>query len=111
MTRFRLSPEAAQDLIDIYEYIAQDSIEAAERVRTEIYEAIVGLAAKPGKGHRREDLTGRPVLFWPVLSPQLANSGRACCIWDIGRLHFTAIANLAPGQCGSTRTTSPSPTT
>ena len=71
MTRFRLSPEAAQDLIDIYEYIAQDSIEAAERVHTEIYEAIVGLAAKPGKGHRREDLTGRPVLFWPVRSYQI----------------------------------------
>ena len=56
MTRFRLSPEAAQDVIDIYEYIAQDSVDAAERVRAEIYDAILGLAAMPGKGHRREDL-------------------------------------------------------
>jgi len=66
MTRFRLSPEAAQDIIDIYEYIAQDSVDAAERVRAEIYDAILGLTDLPGKGHRREDLTGRPLLFWPV---------------------------------------------
>ncbi len=71
MTRFRLSPEAAQDLADIYEYLAQDSVDAAERVRTEIYDAILGLAAMPGKGHRREDLTSRPVLFWPIRSYQV----------------------------------------
>jgi plasmid stabilization system protein ParE len=71
MTRFRLSPEAAQDLIDIYEYIAQDNLEAAERVRTEISDAMLGLAAMPGKGHRREDLTSQPVLFWPVRSYQI----------------------------------------
>jgi plasmid stabilization system protein ParE len=71
MTRFRLSPEATQDLIDIYEYIAQDGVDAAERVRAEIYDAILGLAAMPGQGHRREDLTSQPVLFWPVRSYQI----------------------------------------
>jgi plasmid stabilization system protein ParE len=71
MTRFRLSPEAVQDLIDIYEYIAQDNLEAAERVRTEIYDAIHGLAAMPGKGHHRKDLTAQPVLFWAVRSYQI----------------------------------------
>ena len=71
MTSFRLSPEAAQDLIEIYEYIAQDSADAAERVRVEILEAIRGLAEMPGKGHRRDDLTNRPVLFWPVRSYQI----------------------------------------
>jgi plasmid stabilization system protein ParE len=29
MTSFRLSKEAAEDLLEIYEYIAQDSVEAA----------------------------------------------------------------------------------
>lgn len=68
MNAFRLSPEASQDLIEIYEYISQDSFEAAERVRLELLEALRGLAKMPGKGHRREDLTKRPVLFWPVRS-------------------------------------------
>ena len=71
MMHFRLSPEAFQDLTNIYEYIAQDNLEAAERVRTEIYDAILGLTAMPGKGHRREDLTRQPVLFWPVRSYQI----------------------------------------
>lgn len=35
MTRFRLSPEASHDLTEIYKYIAQDSIDAAELVRAE----------------------------------------------------------------------------
>jgi plasmid stabilization system protein ParE len=68
MSRFRLSPEAAQDLTEIYEYIAQDSIEAAERVRAEIHQELRSLAEMPGKGHRREDLTAQAVLFWPVRS-------------------------------------------
>jgi len=71
MSRFRLSPEAAQDLNHIYEYIAQDSVDAAEKVRGEIYDALSGLVAMPLKGHRREELTSRPVLFWPVRSYQI----------------------------------------
>jgi len=71
MNAFRLSPEASQDIIEIYEYIAQDSVEAAERLREELLEALRGLAEMPGKGHRREDLSKRPVLFWPVRSYQI----------------------------------------
>jgi antitoxin ParD1/3/4 len=66
MNRFRLSLEAAQDVIDIFEYIAQDSPDAAERVRSEIFDALIGLIEFPGKGHRRDDLTRQSVLFWPV---------------------------------------------
>jgi plasmid stabilization system protein ParE len=40
MSRFRLSAEATQDVTEIYEYIAKDSIEAADCVRTEIYDAL-----------------------------------------------------------------------
>ena len=71
MNAFRLSPEASQDIIEIYEYIAQDSMEAAERVRLELLEALRGLAEMPGKGHRREDLTKGPALFWTVRSYQV----------------------------------------
>jgi plasmid stabilization system protein ParE len=71
MKSFRLSPEAAQDLLEIYEYIAQDSVAAAERMRIELLEVMRNLAAMPGKGHLREDLTSRRVLFWPVRSYQI----------------------------------------
>jgi len=71
MTTFFLSPEASQDLIEIYEFIAQDNLEAAERLRVELLEVLRGLPAMPGKGHVREDLTTRDVLFWPVRSYQV----------------------------------------
>jgi len=71
MNAFRLSPEASQDLTEIFEYIAQDNREAAERVRVELLEAMRGLAEMPGKGHRREALTKLAVRFWPVRSYQI----------------------------------------
>ena len=52
MTAFLLSPEAAQDLTEIYEYIAQDSLEAAERLRVELLEALRGLGHDAWQGPR-----------------------------------------------------------
>ncbi len=77
MNAFRLSPEASQDLTEIFEYIAQDNWEAAERVRVELLEAMRALADMPGKGHRREELTKLPVRFWPVRSYQIIYRGDA----------------------------------
>jgi len=68
MNSFRLSPEAARDIEEIWEYIARDSVRAARRVRLGLLAACRRLAQHPGLGHRREDLTDKPVLFWPVYS-------------------------------------------
>lgn len=68
MNSFRLSPEAARDIEEIWEYLARDSVRAARRVRLELLAACRRLAQHPGLGHRREDLTDKPVLFWPVYS-------------------------------------------
>ena len=68
MKPFRISPEAAANISEIWEFIARDNLEAAERVRLELYDAIQGLAEIPGKGHLREDLTDKPVKFWRVRS-------------------------------------------
>ena len=66
MRRFRLSPEAARDIRDIWSYIANDSIPSARRVRLLIFDACQKLAEHPRMGHPRTDLTEKPVLFWPV---------------------------------------------
>ena len=68
MSRFRLSPEAAQDITEIVAYIARDSVPAARRVRQALLAACQRLAEHPGLGHRREDLTEKPVRFLPVYS-------------------------------------------
>ena len=51
MSEFVFHPEAAKDLEDIWEYIAADSLEAADRVREEIYDAIQSLVPFPYVGH------------------------------------------------------------
>jgi plasmid stabilization system protein ParE len=61
-----LGPDADHDLDDIWEYIAADSIDAADRWITKLFDAFEAIARSPGIGHKREDLTAYPVLFWPV---------------------------------------------
>jgi len=60
---FELHPEAARDITEIWERIAEGSPTAAGNVREEILDAIRRLVAFPRKGHRRTDLTGRPLRF------------------------------------------------
>jgi plasmid stabilization system protein ParE len=60
-----LSLDAEFDLDHIWEYIAADSIDAADRWITKLFDAFEALAQTPA-GHHRDDLTSYPVLFWPV---------------------------------------------
>jgi plasmid stabilization system protein ParE len=66
MKRFRLSPEAASDIREIWRYIAADSIKAARKVRLELFDGCQRLANNPRIGHTRTDLTDQPVLFYPI---------------------------------------------
>ena len=67
--RFILSPEAADDLVAIWQYIRQQSsIEMADRVESVIRKRIAFLARTPGAGHWRKDLTDIPVRFFPIYS-------------------------------------------
>jgi plasmid stabilization system protein ParE len=68
MRRFVLSKEARRDLREIKNYVAEDSVASARRVLAEFRHAFLQLGKTPGMGHTRQDLTKRPVLFWPVRS-------------------------------------------
>jgi plasmid stabilization system protein ParE len=63
-----IGTDAELDLDDIWEYIARDSIHAADRWVGKLFDAFEALARAPGMGHKREDLTPYLVLFWPVES-------------------------------------------
>jgi plasmid stabilization system protein ParE len=60
---FSLHPGAAQDITEIWEFIAEDSPLAARRIREQMLEAIGKLAPFPYQGHKRPDLTTRPLRF------------------------------------------------
>jgi len=66
MSGFVLHPDALTDLNEIWEYIAPDNLDAADHVLEEIYEAIRALVPFPQVGHRRSDLTSRPLRFHPI---------------------------------------------
>lgn len=66
MSKYVLSVAAELDLDEIWDYIAQDNIDAADRWIDKLFDAFQSLAQTPRMGHKREDLTVFPVLFWPV---------------------------------------------
>ncbi len=70
---FTFTPEAENDLLQIWEYIAtDDSPEAADRVIARIYDECQALSEMPGKGHARLELLDERHRFWSVWSYLLA---------------------------------------
>ena len=68
-TRYALAPEAALDLFEIWRYIKEQSgVAMADQVEAALLDRMALLAASPGIGHRRKDLTEQDVRFFPVYS-------------------------------------------
>ncbi len=63
MTGYDFHPEARVDLDDIWEFIRADNLDAADRMIAEILSAIRALVPFPNQGHKRPDLTSRPLRF------------------------------------------------
>jgi plasmid stabilization system protein ParE len=63
---FKLHPAAASDITNIWNFIAEDSIVSARRVREVILNAIRRLVLFPYQGHQRTDLSSRPLRFQTV---------------------------------------------
>ena len=68
MAKFVLVPEARADLLSILEYIALDSVDSALTVHERFTEVFNLLGENPNLGHYRDDLTSKPVRFFPVYS-------------------------------------------
>jgi plasmid stabilization system protein ParE len=66
MSGFVLHPGAFADLDEIWEYIATDNLDAANRILGEVDETIRSLVSFPHLGHIRADLTSRPLRFHAV---------------------------------------------
>jgi plasmid stabilization system protein ParE len=60
-----LSPDALQDLQDIWDFIARDNENAADQLEDKFFNTFDKLAQRPGMGHTRADLTDRDVRFCP----------------------------------------------
>ncbi|MGA2003461.1 MAG: type II toxin-antitoxin system RelE/ParE family toxin [Terriglobales bacterium] len=66
MPAYVLSPDALQDLQDIWDCIAPDNVTAADQLEGDFFNAFEKLARRPRMGHTRRDITERDVRFWPT---------------------------------------------
>jgi plasmid stabilization system protein ParE len=62
MSHFAFHPEAFTDLTEIWEFIAADNVDAADRVIGEIFDVVGSLAAFPHQGRRT------PGVDWPAFA-------------------------------------------
>lgn len=85
--RFVLTPQARADLLEIWNYIAEDSPQNADRVLELLYAAFTRLADTPGMGHHREDLADRRHRFWTVYSYVVAYRDQARPLEIIAIVH------------------------
>ncbi len=84
---FDLHPEASKDITGIWEYIASDNPQAARRVREDILKAIRDLVPLPHQGHRRADLTSRPLRFKRVHDYLIAYAPDESPLWVVAVIH------------------------
>src|SRR5690348_5623351 len=87
MSGYALHPEAFVDIDEIAAYIGEDSPEAAHRIVDEIYRAIQSLVPFPHRGHRRPDLSGRPLRFIRVRNYLIAYAPDKNPLWVIAVMH------------------------
>jgi len=66
MSGYVLHAEAYTDLDTIWEFVAEQNLDAADRLIEEIYAAVRSLISFPHQGHQRPDLTSRPLRFRAV---------------------------------------------
>lgn len=86
---FILTPEAREDLQELWNYIADDSIDNADHVLERLHHAFGQLAQTPGLGHCREDLADSRHRFWNVYSYVIAYR------WETAPLQIVAVVHGA----------------
>jgi toxin ParE1/3/4 len=87
MTGYDFHPEARLDLDEIWEFIRTDNLDAADRMIAEILSAIRALVSFPGQGHRRPDLTSRPLRFTLVREYLIAYAPEEKPLWIVAVIH------------------------
>ena len=99
MSGYAFHPDAFADLDEIWEYIAQDNVDAADRVLADIHSTLTLLAGSPQIGHRRPDLTTRPLRFHVARDEYLiAYAPDEKPLWVVAVLHGRRNPRLMAAQ-------------
>ena len=66
MSLYHLTPQAEDDLFEVWSFIAEDNRDAADVVEAYLFAAFAFLSSTPYAGHMRPDVTHLPVRFWTL---------------------------------------------
>jgi plasmid stabilization system protein ParE len=66
VSSYTLTEDARQDLLDIWVFIAEGNPDAADRFEKVLLENCERVGRRPDIGHVRNELTSRPLRFFPV---------------------------------------------
>jgi plasmid stabilization system protein ParE len=80
-------PEARLDLDEIWGFIRGDNLDAADRLIAEILARIDALVNFPNQGHKRLDLTSRPLRFVVVYEYLIAYAPDPKPLWVVALMH------------------------
>lgn len=83
---YALSSYALRDLVEIWNFIRRDDLDAADRVEAEL-DKCESLARMPGQGHPRTDYTKAAILFFPVYSCLIAYRPETDPLQILGIVH------------------------
>ncbi|SRR6266404_5909397 len=87
MIGYDFHPEAVLDLDEIWEFTADANLNAADRVIADILAALDKLVPFPNQGHKRPDLTSRPLRFTLVHEYLIAYAPDEKPLWVVAVLH------------------------
>ena len=87
MTAYDFHPEAEIDLNEIWDYIANDNVTAADRLIADIHSTLEHLVPLPHLGHHRTELTNRPLRFIRVRDYLIAYAPEEKPLWVIAVMH------------------------
>jgi plasmid stabilization system protein ParE len=87
MIGYDFHPEAVLDLEEIWEFIARDNLDAADRAIAEVLAALDRLTPFPNQGHKRPDLTSQPLRFSLVREYLTAYAPDERPLWVVAVMH------------------------
>ena len=87
MIEYGFHPEALSDLDEIWEFIAADNVDAADRVIADILSRIGNLVDFPAQGRKRPDLTSKRLRFIAVREYLVAYAPDQVPLWVVAVIH------------------------
>jgi plasmid stabilization system protein ParE len=87
MFGYDFHPEALLDLDEIWEFVRANNLDAADELIDEILDTVRRLVPFPHQGHRRPDITTRPLRFVLVREYLIAYAPDEKPLWVLAVIH------------------------